>query len=1218
MTVIPGSVRVAGFIAPTDSTDTYAVHDDAYGRGGWRTVNNITERNSITADRRKAGMAVRVLDDGYGVQKFYTLAGGIEDGNWIEDNIYNGSIESDLTMYVDGYNGDDGYDGLSWETAKKTLGFLVKGESDALPRCINAEVIINVRGPIRARSSSVPSMHIIGFYGSGTLSIIGEKTVVETFTASNYENSYTVKGSLQWMSDGTKNWEPGQWRRHFVDVGHIGLYPIRNNNATTIFTSETRLLTGTPSGTIYSCPEILSEIASNPGEKVDFATLFNYPFITISFCDLSINIENLWCDESASITNSLSIYGCSKSIDLDNISLAGAFITETEIVSFYSFYFLLNEYSFCLTQSSKVFLNYGAIDSSDLTGYGIYFDVHSLCSLYRVWVGNQKTAIWIGPFAQVFTQDRNYVQSCEDAVMLFSGSLYSEYPLSGYSLRFDDVYRAIVGSGSLIRSGSSQIIGWDVISEIVFSDVDLATFEEFNLGTLKGRSDLSIQYMDSDYKPVLLNEYNNTTSGLDAYSYQTAIDELALIAVVDGYDGYVQFNNNGSFGSDGYFFWDNENKNLKVPSLSLGIENETGTVIIGANPTTTSWDFYFPENAGVDGYVLTTDGNGITSWTQVESGDSGPIAPEVCLISPRVISDADHGKILMVGAFVIGGFQFTLPLSPTPGLTITIGTPGLTTKVLTTAPGLILGQGLLSSGVTELRTSEPGYGITLTYISGNNWGATDGIGSWMIYSGGSPTDTYVRFSPYISDGGAGNVVVIGGNGQLEDGGVGINDLGIPKTTFSRTAIELTDNYTFTLVESTLATDEAICYSFVSSPSTNVGQVIVNLYQDVNRTELVYEKTIDLSDAYSWIGSESFGFSTETTGTLYGTLYCSAIPISSTIDISIEALSISPTISPVPLPGPYGDGIEDDGFGNPQIALFSSGGLEFSTGQLKIKPDVTSSSTVSLGAGGLSVTGVVDLVNDQSVLGQKLFDSSGLIPQDSYGPPTGIGGPWENGIEILDAYGIKWRYFDDNWELADVVTEYSDVFVSDPVSDGYSTNISIPVTGNVGQCLWLRVWARRETGTAEIQIPFRIKISETSDYRGRELVYSELCLARQTYITGSLPASQTYMDVNSNDLFDVDELVCIYDSDNRFEIGRISARPTGQITLSEALEDSETWDVNSLVLGVTELWNVPWINRDGSLDNQNKILIQIRHDGVSSDPDLVFYVQVLAQSRGFIK
>lgn len=86
MSAIPGSVRFTGFIAPSDSTDTYAVHDEIYGRGGWRTVADITERDLITADRRRVGMAVRVLDDGSGFQAFYTLVGGITNSDWVEDN----------------------------------------------------------------------------------------------------------------------------------------------------------------------------------------------------------------------------------------------------------------------------------------------------------------------------------------------------------------------------------------------------------------------------------------------------------------------------------------------------------------------------------------------------------------------------------------------------------------------------------------------------------------------------------------------------------------------------------------------------------------------------------------------------------------------------------------------------------------------------------------------------------------------------------------------------------------------------------------------------------------------------------------------------------------------------------------------------------------------------------------------------------------------------
>jgi len=84
MAPIPGSVRVTGFIAPSDSTDTYATQDEFYDRGGWRTVADITARNAITADRRKDGMIVRVRDAGGGIEKFYTLTGGLADINWVE------------------------------------------------------------------------------------------------------------------------------------------------------------------------------------------------------------------------------------------------------------------------------------------------------------------------------------------------------------------------------------------------------------------------------------------------------------------------------------------------------------------------------------------------------------------------------------------------------------------------------------------------------------------------------------------------------------------------------------------------------------------------------------------------------------------------------------------------------------------------------------------------------------------------------------------------------------------------------------------------------------------------------------------------------------------------------------------------------------------------------------------------------------------------------
>lgn len=79
MAPIPGSVRVTGFIAPTDSTDIYATQDDAYNRGGYRPVADAAARLAITMDRRKEGMLVKQLDTG----AFWTLSGGIADINWL-------------------------------------------------------------------------------------------------------------------------------------------------------------------------------------------------------------------------------------------------------------------------------------------------------------------------------------------------------------------------------------------------------------------------------------------------------------------------------------------------------------------------------------------------------------------------------------------------------------------------------------------------------------------------------------------------------------------------------------------------------------------------------------------------------------------------------------------------------------------------------------------------------------------------------------------------------------------------------------------------------------------------------------------------------------------------------------------------------------------------------------------------------------------------------
>ena len=56
MAEIPGSVKITGFISPTDSADTYATHDEVYGCGGYRSVVAYGDLEKIPSSRLKAGM----------------------------------------------------------------------------------------------------------------------------------------------------------------------------------------------------------------------------------------------------------------------------------------------------------------------------------------------------------------------------------------------------------------------------------------------------------------------------------------------------------------------------------------------------------------------------------------------------------------------------------------------------------------------------------------------------------------------------------------------------------------------------------------------------------------------------------------------------------------------------------------------------------------------------------------------------------------------------------------------------------------------------------------------------------------------------------------------------------------------------------------------------------------------------------------------------------
>lgn len=100
--------NVISMIVPTNHADTYATHDSIYGKGGWREVDTLAERDAIPAERRRRGMVVFVKE----TYKSYQLKNSDTNGGWvpfpatedvsdiINEAIASGTIVIDLSSCV--------------------------------------------------------------------------------------------------------------------------------------------------------------------------------------------------------------------------------------------------------------------------------------------------------------------------------------------------------------------------------------------------------------------------------------------------------------------------------------------------------------------------------------------------------------------------------------------------------------------------------------------------------------------------------------------------------------------------------------------------------------------------------------------------------------------------------------------------------------------------------------------------------------------------------------------------------------------------------------------------------------------------------------------------------------------------------------------------------------------------------------------------------------
>lgn len=120
-------------IVPNWPDDTYPTHSDEYGKGGYRAVNTIEERDSISYERRSIGMEVRVLSgEGAGVYFLKSFEGDIIEGKvtaqeW-ELVVSPGAGSSEKEVYSGYYESGDFFllkkDGSGYIVAEKISGVI--------------------------------------------------------------------------------------------------------------------------------------------------------------------------------------------------------------------------------------------------------------------------------------------------------------------------------------------------------------------------------------------------------------------------------------------------------------------------------------------------------------------------------------------------------------------------------------------------------------------------------------------------------------------------------------------------------------------------------------------------------------------------------------------------------------------------------------------------------------------------------------------------------------------------------------------------------------------------------------------------------------------------------------------------------------------------------------------------------------------------------------
>lgn len=1264
MPAIPGSVRLTGFVAPSDSADTYAVTDDTYHRGGFRPVADAAARDAITEGRRKVGMLVYCIAE----DKYYQCTVATTPPTWVEaafggdtregvcelvtvnrdvlpadnrlflESDAAGSSVTPISMTID----QAAFSLVDDEGWQVTFKVGMNDDGDPVPvfaACSTSEMSIDDATFIQTLYSGQLGDYLTVRYAyaaarRGRFLVVGGKGTwtddlggVHVFGSSgaiNVDTTMYVDGSAGDDGNDGLTWGTAKQTFGFLIAGATDAIPHEINAVLTInFRND--ILARDANGHLY-----LSNFYGTG--RIEFVgTLTSEETLTASTYenDPAVRHGRVWVNDATKAWTPGEWRRHFVKIGADPVYYpifdntatklylpVGANLAGTPACTIYSAPELLSE----LVTDPGVKYEFGVYPSIFLAVNNCPFSVR----ISNLWVDEASTFTDTpffsnsGPVDITNVAGLSFYASRNNRVWYYG----CYFNLSNYGYIFGEYntdYFAACAFDSLDDTGwgyNSYSHAYGVLSNCVFNrqlfgvylwgfgtallQRDIV-FRNCDVGILLGNG--SIEFVDP-FGPSPQTRFDTGNTAILGVGSITRMDGVAAVSWSLGAEVLFGSNDEGTF-----------------TDLAAGtLKGRAGLGIIYSN-----LDFeIFPPNEYDNSVSGLTAKNYQAAIDEVAASTGGaPVTPEFSVTSPRLIVDADHNGEFLAAASVIGGFIYQIDHAVVPGTIVRIGSLGFTLKIRCQADTIIMGTGPFTLGVVGIGFGQPGYYIDLIYIGE----ITEGVFGWGIIGGsgvvteldgaGDFTTNQFAFNGYVPDGVAGNALTLDANLQIIDAGYSIDDLRAAYvTSLDETAIDLVDDTDFTAVEAVLYVTEGMGYTIVVTPTTATGNLTVILYQDAARLEPVYTMVIDLSDATTYRSAEAFGFELETAGTLYGTAFVSGVGASETFDIAITALGLQPTAPPTPLPSPYGDGIEDDGLGKPRIAFPSDGGFVFATGKLELKPDLTADVYPTLSAAGVAIANAVTTTTDEDIAAKKRFTAVGMDYLAADGPP--VAGTYLTGHEVLDLSGVKWRCISGGtpgtWVLVDFVADASADYETALLTPGDSEVVELITTGDVGYFQQVQVWGF-VADPAEYSSEFRARIYQTSSILGREMVWQGVGTARQSYLTVLLPAATTDATVNDEDVFDTDEACVVFEDNNRYELARISSRGTGTISFDEVLVDPSSWAVNTLVCSVAQFDMVPFRNTDGTPANRGRAFLQIRND--SAVNDVTFFIRVLPMSTGII-